>query len=70
MPIQNTTLIEDAAASRLVVTLEPDEEAIAELAYQLWAERGRPDGSPDEDWFRAKEILREGKAFSASSTST
>jgi hypothetical protein len=30
----------------------------AELAYELWEARGCPDGSPEEDWFRAtKELL-------------
>ena len=24
------------------------------LAYRLWEERGRPWGSPDEDWLRAE----------------
>ena len=32
-------------------------EQIERLAYQLWEERGRPAGSPDDDWFRANEIL-------------
>jgi hypothetical protein len=31
---------------------------IAALAHQLWLARGCPDGSPDEDWFRAAEQLR------------
>jgi hypothetical protein len=31
---------------------------IAAMAHQLWIERGSPDGSPDDDWFRAAEILR------------
>ncbi len=31
---------------------------IAALAYELWQARGCPDGSPDEDWFRAAEQLR------------
>jgi hypothetical protein len=34
------------------------EEDIAALAYELWRARGCPDGSPDEDWYRAVEILR------------
>ncbi len=29
----------------------------AELAHRLWIERGRPEGSPQEDWFRATEEL-------------
>ena len=30
---------------------------IAALAYRLWQERGCPIGSPEEDWFRAEELL-------------
>jgi hypothetical protein len=31
---------------------------IATLAYALWQARGCPDGSPEEDWFRAEAELR------------
>ena len=31
---------------------------IAALAHELWQARGCPDGSPEEDWFRAAEELR------------
>jgi hypothetical protein len=31
---------------------------IAELAYALWEARGRPEGSPDEDWLHAAQELR------------
>ena len=31
---------------------------IAALAYELWKARGCPDGSSQEDWFRAAEELR------------
>jgi hypothetical protein len=31
---------------------------IAALAYELWQARGCPDGTPQEDWFRAAEELR------------
>ena len=31
---------------------------IAALAYQLWHDRGCPDGSPEEDWFLAEENLK------------
>src|ERR1035437_8325094 len=31
---------------------------IAALARELWQARGCPDGSPQEDWFRAVEELR------------
>ncbi|HEU0122023.1 MAG TPA: DUF2934 domain-containing protein [Bryobacteraceae bacterium] len=30
---------------------------LEELAYQSWLERGRPVGSPDEDWYRAEKKL-------------
>jgi len=32
-------------------------QQIADLAYQLWLERGCPIGSDQEDWFRAELIL-------------
>ena len=35
--------------------ISPD--AVRALAYQLWQERGGSGGSPDDDWFRAEEIL-------------
>jgi hypothetical protein len=31
---------------------------IAALAYELWNARGRPDGSPEEDWSNAVKELR------------
>jgi hypothetical protein len=31
---------------------------VEKLAYQFWEERGRPSGSPKEDWFRAERELR------------
>jgi hypothetical protein len=33
-------------------------EQIAALAYALWQERGCPEGSPEEDWFRAEVQLK------------
>jgi hypothetical protein len=33
---------------------------IAVLAYRLWQDRGCPQGSPEADWFRAEELLRDG----------
>ncbi len=35
-------------------TTVSDHEQIARLAYLLWEERGRQDGSAEEDWFRAE----------------
>jgi len=40
---------------------EPQEAShdcdIAVLAYQLWEERGRPDGDPEHDWYEAESRL-------------
>jgi len=32
---------------------QTDEEHIARLAYAIYESRGRADGDPDDDWFRA-----------------
>jgi Protein of unknown function (DUF2934) len=38
----------------------PAHQEIAALAYAYWEARGRPWGSPGEDWFRAeRELVRE-----------
>ena len=34
------------------------QEDVARLAHSLWEARGCPDGSPDEDWFRAAQQLQ------------
>ena len=36
-----------------------DTETISRLAYSLWEERGREDGSPEQDWLEAERELRE-----------
>jgi Protein of unknown function (DUF2934) len=41
-----------AEADAVVNQVLADEE-IARKAYALWESRGRPFGSPDEDWYRA-----------------
>jgi len=28
------------------------------LAYELWLQRGSPDGAPEQDWFAAEQILK------------
>jgi hypothetical protein len=35
-----------------------DREAIGRLAYFYWEERGCPNDSPDDDWFRAEAEIR------------
>jgi hypothetical protein len=47
-------------AERELIALGNDlgEQDIAAIAYELWQARGCPDGSPQEDWFQAVELLR------------
>jgi hypothetical protein len=37
-------------------------QRVCERAYQLWEERGRPEGSPDEDWYLAEREIEGPKA--------
>jgi hypothetical protein len=50
------------AAPTEVRTTPLEHKRIARLAYSYWETRGRPDGSPEEDWFRAEEELRRRKS--------
>jgi Protein of unknown function (DUF2934) len=45
-----------------------DREAIGRLAYFYWEERGCPNDSPDEDWFRAEAEVRRRLDAAASHT--
>jgi hypothetical protein len=44
-----------------------DHEEIARLAYSYWQARGCPIGSPEEDWYRAENDLRQPIAAAAAS---
>lgn len=44
------------AAALAACVAEHDE--VARLAYLYWEARGCPDGSPEEDWFRAERELQ------------
>ena len=59
LPIQNLgpRHREDHRCRRNIPELKRAQD-IAELAYELWQSRGCPDGSPDEDWFRAERELQ------------
>jgi hypothetical protein len=41
---------------------EPDRADIAQRAMELWQTRGRPDGSPENDWFDAQHTRKQGDA--------
>lgn len=55
---EETALGDQFATAPHTSEVDPDEQAVAALAHNLWSERGRPHGSPEIDWFRAQEILR------------
>jgi Protein of unknown function (DUF2934) len=41
---------------------EPENQhEIAALAYKFWQARGCPDGTPEEDWFRAEKEIAASK---------
>jgi Protein of unknown function (DUF2934) len=46
------------AAKKLTPAVEPSREEIARLAERYWAERGWPEGSPEQDWLRAEQELK------------
>lgn len=48
----------EPVAESAVLLSAPAYEVIARLAYQYWQERGCPDSSPEEDWFRAEADLQ------------
>ena len=45
-------------AVKKTTPMEPSREQIARLAEQYWAERGWPEGSPEQDWLRAEQELK------------
>ncbi len=49
--------------SALAATSAPNREAVAPLARALWKARGCPDGSPQDDWFRAEQALKSQRGF-------
>ena len=57
-PIRQKHAIKDDEEIEIVNGSGPDNEEIAQLAYALWEERGCPEGCPEDDWFRAEQMLR------------
>ena len=51
--------LETAIASARHECPEPclEQKEVEDLAYELWDRRGRPVGSPEDDWLRAEKIL-------------
>lgn len=57
MAPQEAFQIESPETSAPSAEPHPDHGQIALLAYALWQQRGGPEGSPEEDWFRAEREL-------------
>jgi len=58
MAVSPTTSEPDQPADSVPNATEsvaPVHEEIAQLAYHYWELRGRPLGSPEDDWFRAEQ---------------
>jgi hypothetical protein len=47
----------ETTETKVKPTSTPESDQIASLAYELWKERGCPEGSPEADWLRAEEEL-------------
>ena len=41
-----------------IAAVEPEHDQIQALAYDLWLQRGCPIGSPEDDWYQAKQELK------------
>ena len=54
----NGTVKRRKPAAKKITTAEPSREQIARLAEKFWAERGWPEGSPEQDWLRAEQELK------------
>ena len=48
----------DDRSREFPATVSPDQAEIARLAYLHWLNRGCPIGSPEEDWSRAEQDLK------------
>ena len=65
MPSTDTEVHRDVASSSGGSNYSFTSEEIAAHAYRCWHERGCPEGSPEVDWHRAEEELRNRRARGA-----
>jgi Protein of unknown function (DUF2934) len=66
IPARTRTRKSPATPSSGTPATPRSDEEVARVAYTLWELRGRPIGSPDEDWYQAKERLNENGSMSGS----
>jgi len=62
-PKKTTTPRKTAAKKKAVPTAEKPQvgatnREVAQLAYQLWIDRGKQHGNDTQDWFQAEEQLK------------
>jgi hypothetical protein len=58
IPAPTPAAVLPSESSATDISEERSSQDIAALAYELWQARGCPDGSPEEDWFRAEQELQ------------
>ena len=58
MEEQATKLAQEPEEADGPATVSFPHDEIAALAYSYWQARGCPDGTREEDWFRAEEELK------------
>jgi hypothetical protein len=63
---ESVTAVYDASPEAAYPVSVENHEEIARLAYSYWQARGCPIGSPEEDWYRAENELRQPIAATAS----
>ena len=54
-PVEKTAVAPGSGAGLI------DRNTVAARAYQLWVERGCPEGSPEQDWYQAEQELGTGR---------
>ena len=62
MPTQTRRLhkpTNGGGSHEIPATASSDQATIAQLAYLYWLDRGCPIGSPEEDWTRAQQDLKQ-----------
>jgi hypothetical protein len=56
-PVEEAGMTDNPMTETDVSVSAPSHEHIARVAFSCWQARGCPDGSPEEDWFRAEAEL-------------
>ena len=61
-PVTGADVVDLPETWERAVTARADtvvDSAISKRAYELWLERGCPEGSPEQDWYQAKSEFEE-----------